>query len=220
MTAPGDVTWFGAPPERARRVALLLHGRDQDPQQMHELVVRRLPAAATAGVAFAAPAAPGRTWYPASFLAPEEDNQPALAAALARIAALVAELAALGHPPREQLLVGFSQGACLACAYLLGTPTPPAALFAYTGGLPGVPGTVWPAARVRLHGVRVILSGAARDVWVPATRMRETVSVFASEGAAIAFALRDDDRHEISESELTLLAAALAPAEDAGRWAV
>lgn len=209
MNGGGEDVWFGAPRARARQVVILVHGRDQDPQFMDEHVVRRL--GAPGDVAFVAPAAPGRTWYPASFLAPAAVNEPALAASLLRLAALVEKLAMLGWAARDHVIVGFSQGACLACAHLLATPTPPAAVFAFTGALPGELDAAWPAPRARLHGVRVVVSGSARDAWVPASRMRDTAAAFAEHGAAVEFALRDDDRHEISDAELARVSAVLAP---------
>jgi len=47
--------------------------------------------ASTSGVAAVAPQAAGYTWYPQSFLAPMEMNQPYLDSALARVESITAE---------------------------------------------------------------------------------------------------------------------------------
>ena len=40
-------------------------------------------------------------------------------------------------------LIGYSQGACLACEYVYRNPGPWAGLIAFTGGLVGPAGTTW-----------------------------------------------------------------------------
>jgi len=62
-----DLEHFGATVDDARLVVVLLHGRDHDPGYMDEHVVRRVD---DPSLAWLAPAAPGRTWYPQRFLAP------------------------------------------------------------------------------------------------------------------------------------------------------
>jgi phospholipase/carboxylesterase len=178
---------FGAPVERARVIALVLHGRDQDPSTMNALVVGPL---ALDTVAYVAPAAPDRSWYPAGFMAPIADNQPKLGLALAR----VAELA-------PTVVIGFSQGACLGCEYAYRHPDGVRALIAFTGGLIGPPGTTWRDA-TRLDGMRVAISGSAEDRWVPAARMRETASAFEARGARVALQLHAGDSHGVAAGEL------------------
>ena len=52
-------------------------------------------------VAFAAPQASGFTWYPLSFLAPLEHNQPGLSSALAKLEAVLGQAEKAGIPERD-----------------------------------------------------------------------------------------------------------------------
>jgi phospholipase/carboxylesterase len=176
LAAP--TSYFGVSLDRARVVAILLHGRNHDPAVMDDTVVRRL---ALDRVAYVAPAAADRSWYPAGFMAPSADNEPALSFALERVARLVDELAT------PVAMIGFSQGACLACehVYRRRDHGRVRALVAFTGGLIGSSGTVWRGGN-GLADVPVFIAGSLADPWVPASRMRETVEVFARLGARVA----------------------------------
>ena len=79
--ADAPVSHVGAPVTSARAVVILAHGRNAAPPNVLELAGRLdLP-----DVAYLAPAANGRTWYPLSFLAPRQQNEPSLTSALARL---------------------------------------------------------------------------------------------------------------------------------------
>lgn len=84
---------------------------------------------------YLAPQAEGNTWYPLSFLAPVEQNQPHLDRALGTVDAVMGELAARGFPAERVVLGGFSQGACLALEYASRTERKPGAVVAFSGGL-------------------------------------------------------------------------------------
>ena len=190
---------FGEPLETARAVVILVHGRGQNPAEMERQVVRRL---ALPDVAYVAPAAAGQSWYPGGFMAPLEVNQPLLDFALARLAALSDDLAARGTPPREQIIVAFSQGACLASEYVYRRRQRLAALCAFTGGLIGPPGIVWDAAHAAFEGMPVLLGGSSEDPWVPAARMLETAAVFQRLGAAVDATIYPSSAHEIKDDQI------------------
>ena len=65
------------------------------------------------GLHYVAPQAQRGTWYPNRFLAPIERNQPHLDSALAHLRRAVEEAQSGGLPTERDVLVGFSQGACL-----------------------------------------------------------------------------------------------------------
>lgn len=71
-----QLTRRGAPLERARVAVLALHGRGDSAAGILSLA----DALNVPGVAFAAPQAAGGSWYPYSFLAPLEQNEPHLSA--------------------------------------------------------------------------------------------------------------------------------------------
>ena len=190
---------FGAPLATARAVVILVHGRSQSPDEMERQVARRLD---LPGVAYVAPAAAGQSWYPAGFMAPIEQNQPHLDFALARLAALSDDLAARGKPLRAQVIAGFSQGGCLVSEYVYRRRQRVAALWAFTGGLIGPPGTAWDAAGAAFDGMPVLLGGAKEDPWVPAARMLETAAVFQRLGARVDAPIYPSSAHEINDDQI------------------
>ena len=68
-------------------------------------------------LAYLAPQAHGSAWYPYSFLAPLEENEPGLSSGLAVLGDLLARVGAAGIPPERTVFLGFSQGACLATEF-------------------------------------------------------------------------------------------------------
>ncbi|HEY0253299.1 MAG TPA: hypothetical protein VGC41_17315, partial [Kofleriaceae bacterium] len=140
---------------------LALHGRNLGAVSMVELADSLAFAAR-----FVIPEADDRSWYPTSFLAPVEQNAERLGHALARVDELVAEY-------RPDVVMGFSQGACLALEWLSRTAEP-IDVVAFTGGLIGPPGTEWPTRRLAAN---VLVCTSDIDEWVPIARVRESIEV-------------------------------------------
>ena len=99
----------GAPLETARAAMIMIHGRNAAPENILDLV----PVLDRDEFAYIAPAASGGTWYPFSFMAPPERNEPGISSGLLVIESLVSDLTARGFRPQSIMLLGFSQGACL-----------------------------------------------------------------------------------------------------------
>lgn len=193
------VSRFGAPLASARVAVILVHGRDQSPGVMDEAVVGRM---GLGDVAYVAPAAEGRTWYPAGFMAELAANEPRLSFALDRLAALSEALEADGFPPSKQVLLGFSQGACLACESVYRRRRRFGALIAFTGGLIGPPGTEWTADTDAFHDMPVLLGGDRADPWVPAARMLDTAATFTRLGARVTVNLYESLGHVIGDEQI------------------
>src|ERR1700736_5054077 len=104
-----QVVVAGEPLARARAAMVMVHGRGATAEDILQLS-HQLP---SQGFAFLAPQAEGYTWYPCSFLAPIEDNEPWLSSALAALGRVLEQALAAGIPRSRCLLLGFSQGACL-----------------------------------------------------------------------------------------------------------
>src|SRR5690606_17764379 len=81
--------------------------------------------------------ATNNTWYPHSFIAPVEQNEPALDSALSLVDHVVAEIDGHGMPLEHVFIVGFSQGACLALEYAARHARRYGGVVAFTGGLIG-----------------------------------------------------------------------------------
>ena len=78
----------GAALDRARTVMIMLHGRGASAENMLSLA----DDFANPDIAYLALQAPGFSWYPYSFLAPIERNEPELSQALAAIGKVIARL--------------------------------------------------------------------------------------------------------------------------------
>jgi len=196
-------------------VVILLHGRGQDPRDLEPMIVARI---GLPEVAYVAPQAADRTWYPAGFMMPVEQNQPSLDFALARIAALADDLAAQGIPLEEQVIFGYSQGACLASEYVFRRRQRVAALCAFTGGLIGPDGTTWETAEPLFDGMPVLLGGASQDPWVPAARMLETAAVFRQLGARVDAPIYPSAVHGVNDDQIGRARAILSAILESRRW--
>ncbi|HVX87289.1 MAG TPA: alpha/beta fold hydrolase, partial [Gemmatimonadales bacterium] len=129
----------GTPIAEARGALVLIHGRGADAEGMLDLA-RHFRAERFAAVA---PQARGHTWYPFPFLAPIAQNQPHLDSALAVLETITTQLAADGIPPERQVLIGFSQGACLALEFAARSDRRWGGVVGLSGGVIGPPGTTW-----------------------------------------------------------------------------
>ncbi len=129
----------GAPLLEARAAMVVLHGRGDSAEGIlgltAELDVKRF--------AYLAPQAAGSAWYPQSFLAPLAANQPWLDSALRAVTAAVDTIAAAGLTGDRVILLGFSQGACLALEFAARNPRRYGGVAGLSGGLIGPPGNPW-----------------------------------------------------------------------------
>jgi phospholipase/carboxylesterase len=173
----------------ARAVCVLVHGRGQSPEEMQSHILARL---AAPGVAFVLPRAPLGSWYGARAIDPlTADTRSALAAALDHLGGDIATARA-AHPDLPLLLAGFSQGACLSMEYGFAGRTAPDALVALTGCRVGVP------------------TGSDADPWIPVTAFAEAALELGQARARLRADLFPDRGHEVSDSEIAMLAAILA----------
>lgn len=205
------VVTVGPPLERGpgegRAVAILIHGRNAEPENILDLV----PRLAVPGVTYLAPAAAARTWYPLSFLAPREQNEPYLSSALGRIGMLVEEVVAAGVGRSQIVLLGFSQGACLACEFVYRHPTRYGGLVALSGGLIGPPGTTW-SASAGLEGTPAFLGCSDVDAHIPAERVEESAEALRRAGAGVTLRLYRGMGHLVNDDEITQARAILTAA--------
>ncbi|HLO39644.1 MAG TPA: dienelactone hydrolase family protein [Phycisphaerales bacterium] len=197
MTGPhfaSKVTTFagGRSIEEAGRAVVYLHGRGGSARDILSLAVQMSPADAVS----VAPTAAGHTWYPFSFLAPIEQNQPGIDSAHGLIERILADLGSAGIPSSSTALVGFSQGACLATDHALRFPRRYGAVVGLTGGLIGPPGFVFEPSG-SLHGTPVLLASGDRDPHVPWERVVETECVLRRMGAEVTLLRYPDAPHAV-----------------------
>lgn len=176
---------------------VLLHGRGATAMSILDLAA----AINRPGVTWLAPQARSNTWYPNRFLAPLESNEPWLSSALEAVRDLVAQAVAAGVPAHRVVLMGFSQGACLALESLVREPGLAGGAAGLSGGLIGPPGTVWPDAG-RLDGVPVFLGCSDVDFHIPKERVLESADVLRGRGADVTAILYPGMDHTVNDDEL------------------
>jgi predicted esterase len=177
--------------------AVLVHGRGATAESILSLA----PELNAPDLTYVAPQAPGNTWYPESFLAPIERNEPWLSDALRMVGGAVAELEGKGIPKARIALIGFSQGACLMLEFAARNAARHGALVGWSGGLIGPRGT--PRAYAGgFEGTPVFLGCSDRDPHVPAWRVEETAEVLTKLGAEVDLRLYPGLPHTVNEDEL------------------
>jgi len=191
------VEQWGAALGESPAVAILVHGRNAAPRNIIDLArVLDRP-----GFTHLAPAAAGHTWYPYSFMAETAKNEPGLTSALTMLADLVASLIARGIRHEHIVLLGFSQGACLAAEFAVRNATRYGGIVAYSGGLIGPPGTMWndPGS---FDGTPVFLGCSDIDSHVPLQRVEESAAVFERMGATVTKRIYPGMGHLVNDEEI------------------
>ncbi|WP_407571159.1 VOC family protein [Deinococcus altitudinis] len=187
-----NVLHAGRPVSEARVAMVLIHGRGGTAADILSLGEQWNQSV----YAYLAPQAPGNTWYPQSFLAPIEQNQPHLDNALARLDALMAELNAAGIPPERVILGGFSQGACLVSEYVARNPRRYGGVFVFSGGL------ITLKHSGDLEGTPMFMGNSDRDSHIPHARFEESAAVFAALNAQVDARVYPGMPHTIVQDEL------------------
>lgn len=187
----------GRPLEEARAAMILVHGRGATAENMMG-IARELH---HRDWAYLAPQAAGYSWYPYSFLAPLEHNEPHLSSALALLGSVVDSVVGAGIPAERMMIVGFSQGACLTVEFAARNPRRYGGIVAFTGGLIGPDGTPrdYPGS---LEGTPVFLGTSDPDPHVPRPRVEESARVLERMGAQVTLRIYPGMGHTINDEEL------------------
>lgn len=153
------------------------------------------------GVAYLAPQAARNEWYPQSFLAPVEANEPGRSSGLRALGDAVERAVDAGIPHERIVLGGFSQGACLATEYVARSPRRYGGVIAFSGGLIGealddeYPGD--------LEGTPVFLGCSDVDPHIPEERVVATRDAFESLGADVDMRLYEGMGHTVNQDEVS-----------------
>lgn len=191
----------GVPPEEAAATLILVHGRGGSAED----ILAVADALARSDLAVIAPRAAGNTWYPLSFMAPVAANEPGRGSGLSVLDSIVGDLEARGVSPRDVVLAGFSQGACLTLEFVARHPRRYGAVAGLTGGLIGPPGTL-DGYEGSLEGTPVFLGSGDPDPHVPWARVEETARILSDLGASVETKLYPGRPHTVSGDEILQLA--------------
>src|SRR5437899_4182452 len=184
----------------ARAAVVMVHGRGATAESILALAPRLdIP-----GVAFLAPRAAGGTWYPGRFLDPVEANEPWLSSALGAVGDVVARVEGAGIAPEATLLLGFSQGACLALEFVARNARRYGGVAGLSGGWIGPDGTPrdYPGS---LAGTPVFLGCSDVDFHVPKERVQLSAQVLQRLGGQVTMRLYPGMGHTVNQDEIAFV---------------
>jgi len=175
----------------------MVHGRGATTDDILGLA----PVLDVEGFAFLAPDASGNTWYPNSFLAPIESNEPGITSGLRAIGDIVASIRAAGIPDERIMLLGFSQGACLSVEFAARNATRYGGIACLSGGLIGPDDTPrdYPGS---FSGTPVFLGCSDIDSHIPAKRVLDSATVLEQMGASVTTRLYKGMGHLVNKDEI------------------
>lgn len=204
MTEKGDphrgqpTLQAGADGAEARAAMIMLHGRGADAAD----IIALSQVIGGSKILYLAPEAADHTWYPYSFLAPTEHNEPGRTSALGVIAGLVTELGdSRGIAPERIALLGFSQGACLALEYAARHPRRYGAVCALSGGLIGDTVKLQDYSG-SLAGTPVFVGCSDSDPHIPIERVKQSAEIMEALGADVTERIYPGMGHTIVEDEI------------------
>ena len=189
------VKTLGEKLETAKAAMILLHGRGDSAQGILSLV----PEIVMPGFAYGAPNAAGQTWYPHRFIEPVSRNEPNLSSALEVLDALVEHVCE--HVKKEKIIIlGFSQGSCLALEYAARTGGRFGAIIGLSGGLIG--DVLEPTRYKNLENTPIFLGCSDVDAHIPKSRVIETALILEGLGAKVDKRIYPNFGHSVNEDEL------------------
>lgn len=187
----------GVPLFRAEIVMIMLHGRGGSARDIL-LLANEFHGAK---VHYLAPQAAGNIWYPYRFMENLEKNEPWLSSALKVVDDSIGNVRENGIPLERIVLLGFSQGACLALEYAVRHARRYGAVAGLSGGLIGPPGTSWNYDG-SLSGTPVFLGCDEADFHIPQKRVVETAEVMKKMGAEVKVQFYRNMGHTIEREEI------------------
>ncbi len=187
----------GVPIKEARIAMILLHGRGGSAADILSLADEiDLPQ-----IAYLAPQAAGHSWYPFRFYEATERNEPWLSSALHLVDQMVQQARQAGLSDEKIVLLGFSQGACLALEYAARNSR-------RWGGVVGLSGSLIGAEkeprmdRGNLAGTPVFLGCSDVDSHIPLTRVEKSRDILEALGGEVTFRIYPGMGHTINRDEI------------------
>ncbi|MHA4808738.1 alpha/beta hydrolase [Flavitalea flava] len=187
----------GADIRTASKALIMLHGRGATAENIISLAGQLK----VEGFALFAPQASDNTWYPFSFLAPPQKNEPFLSSALNLLDGLVEKINQQGIPKEHIYFLGFSQGACLMLEFMTRNGAKYGGAAAFTGGLIG--DKLYPENyKGDFEKTPVFIGTSDPDFHVPVERVHETTDLLKSMGADVTEKIYKNMGHTIVLDEI------------------
>lgn len=186
----------GKPIHEAGKALIMLHGRGAGAED----ILRLISHLNVHDHAIFAPQATNNTWYPYSFMANPQQNEPWLSSALELINEIVQEISEQGIAPENIYFLGFSQGACLTLEYVARHAKRYGGVAAFTGGLIGdtINRELYSG---HFEGTPIFISTGNPDPHVPLDRVEDTAVIMKEMHAKVYHEVYEGRPHAISPDE-------------------
>ncbi|HAO29284.1 MAG TPA: phospholipase [Chryseobacterium indologenes] len=194
-----NIKTAGIPLKQAEKALIMIHGRGGSAQDIlspsQHLNVK--------DYALLAPQALNHTWYPLSFMAPVDQNEPWLSSALEMVGETVKAALDAGIKPENMYFFGFSQGACLTLEFLARNARRFGGATAIIGGVIGDK-INRENYKGDLTGTPVFLGTSNPDFHVPVERVYATANIFREMNADVTEKVYANFGHSINQDEMEL----------------
>lgn len=183
----------------ATKALIMLHGRGATAEDIMGLAGHLT----VQDFSLVAPQATNHSWYPYSFLAPPDQNEPWLSSALTVLDAVVSDLNKEGITSDRVYFLGFSQGACLTLEFVARNAGKWGGAIAFTGGLIG--DKIYPENyKGDFQGTPIFIGTSDPDPHVPVNRVLSSAKILRSMNANVTEKVYPGMGHSISADELAL----------------
>ena len=187
----------GKPLQEADKALIMIHGRGAYARDI-------LGIASHLNVqeyALFAPEATNNTWYPYSFMAPPEQNEPWLSSALNLVKEAVDAATEQGISAENIYFLGFSQGACLALEFVARNAKKFGGVVALTGGLIGdkIDQDNYTG---NFNSTPIFMGTGNPDPHVPIERVKESAIILEKMNAKVHLKVYDGKAHIVSQDEI------------------
>ncbi len=192
-----NITTAGKPLSEASKALILLHGRGARAADILSLA-QYFP---LTDFALLAPQATNNTWYPFSFIAPVQQNEPWLTSAIDVLKEIVQDIVTAGIDKNNIYIMGFSQGACLTLEFATRNATRWGGIAAFTGGLIG--DKIYRENYTgNFDNTPVFIGTSDHDVHVPVERVYASGNILKEMGADVTEKIYPNMGHTIIQDEI------------------
>jgi phospholipase/carboxylesterase len=192
-----DIKTGGKSLNEAEKVLIMIHGRGGSAQDIVSLSQHLN----VKDYALLAPQATNGTWYPFSFMAPVEQNEPWLSSAVETVEKTVQTALDAGIKAENIYFFGFSQGACLTLEFLARNAQKFGGAAAIIGGVIGEK-----IDRENYKGdfaqTPIFLGTSNPDFHVPVERVYATANILKEMNADVTEKIYANFGHSINQEEI------------------
>lgn len=194
-----NIKTSGTPLNQAQKALIMIHGRGGSAQDILSLSQHLN----VEDYALLAPQATNGTWYPYSFIAPTEQNEPWLSSAIENIQETVKTVLDAGIKAENIYFFGFSQGACLTLEFLARNAQRYGGAAVIIGGLIG--------DKINCGNYKgdfaqtpIFIGTSDPDFHVPVERVYATANILREMNAEVTEKVYANFGHSINQEEIEL----------------